>query len=104
VEETEYTLSYLPLFKQDLEQTVSYITDKLYNPQAAAKLVEDTEKAILMRLKAPLAFEPYPSKKNRTHPYYRIQIRNYLVFYVVIGNVMEVRRFLYGKRDIDKLL
>jgi hypothetical protein len=27
-----------------------------------------------------------------------------LVFYVVIGDVMEVRRFLYSKRDLDSLL
>ncbi len=100
----KYRIQYLPLFEQDLAQTVSYITNVLKNPDAAEKLVNDTEAAILDRLNNPLAFEPYPSIKKRKHPYYRIYVRNYVVYYVVIGDVMEVRRFLYGARDTDRYL
>ena len=73
-------------------------------PQAARKLLGDTEKAILERLNAPCAYQPYPSVHQREHPYYRINIRHFSVFYVVIGDVMEVRRFLYSKRDLTQLL
>lgn len=100
----KYRLRYLPLFEQDLVQTVSYITNVLKNPEAAEKLVNDLEGAILERLNNPLAFEAYPSAKNRKYPYYRIYIRNYVVYYVVIEDVMEVRRFLYGARDTDRYL
>ena len=100
----KYRIQYLPLFEQDLAQTVSYITNVLKNPDAAEKLVNDTEAAILDRLNNPLALEPYPSIKKRKHPYYRIYVRNYVVYYVVIGDVMEVRRFLYGARDTDRYL
>lgn len=100
----KYELRYLPLFEQDLIQTVNYIVNVLKNPDAADKLVNDVETAILERLNNPLAFEPYPSVKKRKHPYYRIYIRKYVVYYVVIGNVMEVRRFLYGARDTEKYL
>ena len=51
--------------------------------------MNDVEDAILERLEYPLAFEPFPSKK-RDYPYYRIYIRNYVIYYVVIGDVMEV--------------
>lgn len=54
----KYRLRYLPLFEQDLVQTVSYITNVLKNPDA----------------------------------------------YVVMEDVMEVRRFLYGARDKDRFL
>lgn len=54
----KYRLLYLPLFEQDLVQTVSYITNVLKNPDA----------------------------------------------YVVMEDVMEVRRFLYGARDKDRFL
>lgn len=37
-------------------------------------------------------------------PYYRINVRNFSVFYVVIDDTMEVRRLLYSKRNIDELL
>ena len=51
----------------------------------------------------PLSFEQFKSKKNRKDTYYRIYVGNYTVFYVVIDDVMEVRRLIYGKRDLDKL-
>lgn len=99
----KYKLRYLPLFEQDLIQTISYITNLLKNTDAAEKLVNDVEDAIQERLEYPLAFEPFPSKK-RDYPYYRIYIRNYVIYYVVIGDVMEVRRFLYGARDTNRYL
>lgn len=99
----KYKLRYLPLFEQDLLQTISYITNVLKNTDAAEKLVNDVEDAIQERLEYPLAFEPFPSKK-RDYPYYRIYIRNYVIYYVVIGDVMEVRRFLYGARDTNRYL
>lgn len=99
----KYKLRYLPLFEQDLIQTVSYITNVLKNTDAAEKLVNDVEDAVQERLEYPLAFEPFPSKK-RDYPYYRIYIRNYVIYYVVIGDVMEVRRFLYGARDTNRYL
>ena len=100
----KYRLRYLPLFEQDLVQTVSYITNVLKNPAAAEKLANDVEAAILERWNNPLAFEPYPSVKKRKYPYYRIYVRNYVVYYVVMGDVMEVRRFLYGARDTERYL
>ena len=99
----KYKLRYLPLFEQDLIQTVSCITNVLKNTDAAEKLVNDVEDAIQERLEYPLAFEPFPSKK-RDYPYYRIYIRNYVIYYVVIGGVMEVIRFLYGARDTNRYL
>lgn len=104
MENKKYRLRYLPLFEQDLMQSVSYIINVLKNPDAAEKLVNDVEMAILERLNNPLAFEPYPSTKKRKYPYYRIYVRNYVVYYVVIGDVMEVRRFLYGARDTSRYL
>lgn len=99
-----YDIQYLPLFQDDLIQTSHYISQILDNPEAALKLIEDVEKAILKRSHNPLDFEPFQSKHKRKHPYYRIYVRNYIVFYVVVGDVMEVRRFLYKGRDIKKHL
>ena len=95
-----YQLRYLPIFETDLLSTVNYITNVLKNEDAAHRLVDDIESAILKRLENPLAFEPYRSAKRREYPYYRIYVRNY----VVIGNVMEVRRLIYSARDTDRHL
>jgi plasmid stabilization system protein ParE len=99
-----FTLRYLPLFEQDLIVVRDYIAITLKNPTAALRLIEDTELAILKRLKDPLAFEPCRSIRDRKLPYYRINIRNYAVYYVVVGDVMEVRRFVYSRRDISRVL
>ena len=62
------------------------------------------ETVILERLNNPVAFEPYRSAKERDYPYYRIYVRNYVIYYVVIDDVMEVRRLMYGARDKDRHL
>ena len=100
----KYRLEYLPLFERELADTVDYIAKTLQNPIAAERLTDDTEKAILERLKAPASFQKYNSIKDRKNPYYTIYVKNYTVFYVVIDDVMEVRRFVYGKRDIEKIV
>ena len=103
MENKSHQLRYLPMFETDLLSTVNYIINVLKNEDAAIRLVDDIESAILKRLENPLAFEPYHSMKKREYPYYRIYVRNYVrnyvVYYVVIGTVMEVRRLIYGARD-----
>ncbi len=100
----KYTLRFLPIFEQDLAAARDYIAFNLQNPSAALRLVEDTEKAIAKRLQNPVGFMPYPSARERKYQYYRINISNYSVFYVVIDDVMEVRRFVYGKRDLSEII
>lgn len=99
-----YKLRILPLFEDDLDEIVDHITYQLKNPIAADHLVDDVEKAIYERLDCAESFEPYPSPKKRKYPYYRIQVKNFTIFYVVIGGTMEVRRILYSRRDFSKLL
>lgn len=104
MEQKKYKLRYLPIFSADLTEAAMYISSMLHNPQAAERLVDDVERAIMERLDSPASYQPYRSVKKRKHSYYRINIRNFSVFYVVIDDVMEVRRFIYSKRDIDNIL
>jgi len=100
----KYKLVYLPLFEEDLSKAADYISIKLKNPQAALKLINNVEKLILKRLISPLAFEPYNSLKDRKEKYYRIYVKNFTVFYTVIDDTMEVRRFIYNKRQLAELV
>lgn len=99
-----YKLRFLPLFTEDLLEITTYITSNLQNPEAANSLVNEIEDAIDKRLENPLIFAPYNSKKPRINPYYRIYVKNYTIFYVVIDDIMEVRKILYSKRDFDNIL
>ena len=105
----EYTLQYLPTFYSDLEEHAMYISHVLKNAQAANELLNDVENAILARLPDAESFEPYHSRNKRENPYYRIYVKNYVIYYVVIPNgrnkrIMEVRRILHGLQDRDKTL
>lgn len=102
----QYELRYLPLFYRDLEQKVLYISDVLHNPKAANDLLDAVESAILERLPIVESFEPYHSLKERRYKYYRIYVKNFVVYYVVIDDekIMEVRRFLYNRQDSEKLV
>lgn len=102
MDEKKYKLSILPLFEDDLNEILDYILYHLKNPIAAEHLVEEVEKAIQDRLPFAESFARYYSKKERRYPYYRIPVKNFSIFYVVIGDTMEVRRILYSKRDFKK--
>ena len=105
--ETSYKLRYLPLFYEDLEQKVVYITEVLCNEKAANDLLDAVENAIFERLPVAESFEPYFSLKERRYQYYRIYVKNFVIYYVVIDDegspkIMEVRRFLYNKQDRER--
>lgn len=97
-------LRYLSIFQEDLSETVKYISETLQNSKAANDLVNSVEQAILERSENPDSFEWYHSLKERKCPYYRIYVKNYVIYYVVIPGepkIMEMRRFLYNKRNRD---
>ena len=53
----------------------------------------------------PEALEPYDGRAMvGKYPYYRIYVGNYTIYYVVIEDVMEVRRILYSKRNMEQIL
>jgi len=104
MQKADYTLRYLPLYEEDLNDILDYIVFNLQNPISALKLLDKIEGAIFERLSNPKVFEIFQSMKKRKHPYYRIYVDNYTIYYVVIGKVMEVRRILYNRRDANHII
>ena len=102
--ERKYKLTILPLFEEELNHIVDYITYVLHNREVAHQLIRDIEAAIYTRLSCPESFAVYPSKKMREYPYYKIIVRNFYIFYVVIEDVMEVRHIYYNRRDLQNIL
>ena len=94
-----YRLEATLLFEAELEQALNYIETQLRNPEAADQLQTDVEAAVHAALANPTAVEPVPSRLDRVHPYYRLYVGNYIVFYCVIGDVVELRRFVYSGRN-----
>ena len=98
--ENKSKIRYLPTFYHDLLGTISYIGDVLMNPNAANKLLEDIEDAILKRLENPTIFAPYRPQRELKKTYYKIKVNNYFIFYSVENGIMEISRLIYSRRNI----
>jgi plasmid stabilization system protein ParE len=105
MQEKKYNLEFLHSFEKDLLKIKNYIVYNLDNPYAALKFNDLVEKAIFERLKNPEISEKYISLTTRSEVYYKIHVKNFTVFYVLKkDNVMEVRRIIYSKRNINKIM
>ena len=104
-----YELRYLPLFFEELDHDISYIAFELKNKNAANRLLDEVEASILKRLEdGPVSFETVYSRRNRKNPYYRIYVRKYVIYYVILEehgkHIMEMRRFLHAREDRDYIV
>lgn len=98
-----YKLRYLPLFWDDLNSAVTYMAQTLKNPAAAERLLDSTELAIHEHLSNPTMARVYHGKRDHKSTYYCFNVGNYMVFYVVDGDTVEMRRFIYGARDLTRM-
>ena len=88
----------------DLKEIKRYISEDLFNPQAATDLV-----ALVFEKLGTLASMPQTGARLRTDipvlkGYRFIQCKNYLVFYRMEGKEIVVIRILYARRDYLGLL
>ena len=95
--ETEFTLDIRPTFVDELDRAATYIERKFKDFLAADRLITDAYDAIDKRLIAPTSFKPCYLPPFVAQPYYRINVRNFAIYYIMRGNVMEVRWFRYAK-------
>ena len=101
--EKKYKLKVTEQFEEELYGIASYIKDDLQNPIASVNLIDEITKAVNKRLQYPIGFKKYSSKNSIDEIYYKIQVKNFTVFYVVIEDVMECRRVIYSRRDLKNL-
>ena len=87
--------------QDDLIEIIEYIAND--NPTAATNLADEIEKNILGLGDFP-DMGATPKKRRLAMKGYRILVVNhFLVFYVVVGVVVEVRRIISSKRNYTRL-
>ena len=64
----KYKLRFLPLFEQDLNDTVDYISLKLKNPKAARDFVNEVQAAIRKRQACPKVLSLITPRRNADTP------------------------------------
>jgi addiction module RelE/StbE family toxin len=99
-----HEIKYLSSFKQDLESIIDYISQTLEAPQAALNLLDTIEKSIENLKCFPFAHRRYRPIKPISAEYRVLTVKNYLVFYVVLEETVEIHRIIYSKRNLPQLL
>lgn len=100
----KYKLRYLKLALADLQDIVDYVSDELAAPDAAYQLLDKLDEAI-SRLETFPFSGPVARNMNGLKDEYRsLIVENYIVFYVVLDDIIEIRRVLHGKRKYEDLM
>jgi addiction module RelE/StbE family toxin len=100
----EYIIKYLPVAKKDLLEIVDYICKTLNAPKTALDFIDEIEEKIINLKNNPYSHRLYrPSEPIETE-YRLLSVKNYLVFYVVLNNTIEIHRVIYNKRNLSEII
>lgn len=98
----KHRIEYLPIAVADLDDIFVFIADN--SPQAAMELIDRIDLSVAGLESFPemglIAKPPRLARKG-----YRVLIvDDYLVFYVILDDVVEIRRIVSGKRNYSHLV
>jgi addiction module RelE/StbE family toxin len=100
--ERRYNIEYLPIAAQDLTEIIDYV--KIDDPQAALNLLDIIDESISkLELFPQMGIIP-KDIRLQSFGYRMLIIQNYLVFYIVLDEVVEIHRIISGKRKYNFLL
>lgn len=89
---------------RDLLEIQSYIAERLENPESAASTIDKIQKTILVLEDFPEAGTLLLPAILRGRDYRFLVSGNYMIFYRIRENHIEIGRILYGRRDYLKVL
>jgi len=101
-----YSINITDLAEEDILATVKYISNSLKNPIAANNLLDEIERHENILGETPSIYpyvnDEYLSEKGLKY----VVIKNYLMFFTIDENnkIVNVIRFLYGRRDWKNIL
>jgi len=97
-----YKVKIYPSAQQDLREIVDYLNT--LSPSAALRYYDKLTQEIASLSTMPERC-PRPRDLALAAKGYRyLIVENYLIFYVVSGGTVQIRRILYGRRDYRALL
>ncbi|MFA4884789.1 MAG: type II toxin-antitoxin system RelE/ParE family toxin [Desulfotomaculaceae bacterium] len=98
----KYKVEIYPTAQQDLKDIVDYLNS--LSPDAAIKyydrIVEKIGSLAEMPERHPLLKDP----QLRLRGYRTLIVDNYMVFYVVKGDTVQIRRIIYSRRQYEWML
>lgn len=102
----EYKLTITESFESDLDGVLEYISQKLFNPAAADRLLKKAEEKIGLICEDPFMYPFYHNDLISEKGYRYAVISNYILFYTVDEKrkIIILSRFLYGRQNILNII
>lgn len=83
---------------------MDYIANVLKAPKAARDLVDALDDSISGLAAFPYMGKAYQSEHSLSYEYRVLPVKNYLVFYVVNHNEVEIHRILLARMNLEKYI
>ena len=98
----KFKVEIFPAAKSDLLEMIEYLNT--LSPEVAIKQYDSIINKVSTLTEMPQRCPLLKTNELRQKGYRTFFIDNYIVFYVIKDNVVEIRRILYGKRQYEFLL
>jgi len=97
----EYSVILSPCAQSDFFDVAEHMDNLL--PEIAAQSFETFVRTVASLEKSPNNYPLAKDSQLRLRGYRLLPIDKYVVFYVINGNVVEIRRILYARRQYERL-
>ena len=97
-----HKIVYLPLAESDLMEALDYIANTLDAPQAAGDLLAAFNEAVQHIAEYPYGYELYRTNRPLKDEIRKLPVKNYVLYYAVFQDRVEIRRFVHMRRDRSK--
>ena len=94
---------YLPIAEDDILAAVEYIAYKLDNPSAAEALLDELDKTAERVARFPYSSELYRTDRPMRKEIRMVSVKNYVLYYAVTEETVEIQRLIHGRRDRTQL-
>jgi addiction module RelE/StbE family toxin len=99
-----YKLNFTKKFKEDVKHTVHYIKHTLQAPVASESLKTEIKNSYKILKETPFIYPIVPNNYLASLGFRFAMVKNYILFYIVEENEINIIRFLYGHRDWMNIL
>ncbi|MHC9538677.1 MAG: type II toxin-antitoxin system RelE/ParE family toxin [Vulcanimicrobiota bacterium] len=99
---TRHEILYLPVAERDLIEIIQYVHSD--RPSAAAALLDEIDNAVSRLEQFPFSGSIPKDRHLQRLGYRLLRVNKILIFYLVKGETVEIRRILHGARRYEFLL
>ena len=93
-----HNVVYLPIAEDDIMGAVEYISYTLAAPEAARDLLLNIDRTVHRIAEYPYACELYRTDRPMRDELRKVPVGNYILYYAVFQDRVEIRRFIHGFR------